>query len=184
MAAKHSRTTRFFHWLLAVAMLVQVPLAYLMIAQPLSPEKLGNYALHKSLGLAIFLATVCRLVWKLLKKNTLPDAPPRPFRHLARASHAILYVLTFAMPLVGWLGSSAANFPVSFFGWFTLPDLVNPSQDLHGTLKLAHRWMAYGLFATLVAHIGAAFYHHWVLRDDVLISMVPWGSSKTSDEVE
>lgn len=179
MTVRHSRITRAFHWLIALAVVFQIPLAYIMIDQPLSPEKLGNYALHKSVGLAIFAATALRLAWKLLQHA--PVNTGHQFRRLAVTSHASLYGLTLMMPLVGWLGSSAANFPVSFFGWFTLPDLVAPSKELHDALKLAHRWMAYALVAIVSVHVGAALYHHWILRDDVLRSMVPWNSSRSKD---
>lgn len=176
MAVKHARTTQAFHWLIATAIVFQIPLAYVMIDQPLSPEKFGNYALHKSLGLAIFAATALRLAWRLIQHR--PVNTGNPFAGLAAGSHVSLYLLTLLMPLVGWLGSSAANFPVSFFGWFTLPDLVEPSKELHDALKLAHRWMAYALMTLVSIHICAALYHHWVLRDDVLRSMVPWGNTK------
>ena len=171
---RYNQTARLFHWLIAGLILYQVPLAYYMIGLPLSPDKLGSYALHKSIGLSIYTLSACRLAWRVLR-----PAPPLPptlgtgQRMLARLTHGWLYVVTFSMPLTGWLSSSAANFPVSLFGWFTLPDLVEPNAQLHESLEAAHRFLAYSLFACLSLHAGAAFYHQFVLRDDALRAMLP-----------
>ena len=94
-------------------------------------------------------------------------------KSLAWLTHALLYLVTFAMPLTGWLSSSAANFPVSLWGWFTLPDLVAPDRALHEALELAHRILAYILAGAFTLHIAAAFYHQFVLRDGGLAAMLP-----------
>lgn len=159
---------------MALALAIQIPLAYVMISQPISPAKFGNYALHKSLGLTVFCITVIRLIWRLFERRRLQPAMPKLMGALARASHASLYLLTLSMPLTGWLSSSAANFPVSFFGLFTLPDLVEPSKPLHDLLEATHRWLAYCLFALAATHIAAALWHHIRLRDGVLAGMIPW----------
>ena len=171
---KFTVPARIFHWLVALLIAIQIPLAYYMIALPLSPEKLGNYALHKSIGCTIFSLAVLRLLWRWL--NPPPPLPKdmTPLEQaLARGTHWLLYGLIFAMPVAGWLNSSAANFPVSVFGLFTLPNLVDPDPTLQQRFELAHRIMAYSLFALLGLHIGAALLHHFVRRDNVLNAMLP-----------
>lgn len=177
MAEPRSRfhpVAQLFHWLVAGLILVQIPLAYYMIAQPISPDKLASYALHKSIGITIFSLSVCRLAWRLLR-----PPPPMPAGMnslellLAKTTHAVLYLITFAMPIAGWLSSSAANFPVSVFGRITLPDLVEPDPLLHERLELLHRSLAYTLFALLALHVAAAVHHQVVRRDNVLASMLP-----------
>ena len=171
---RYSGPAQFFHWLIAGLILFQIPLAYYMIGLPLSPDKLESYALHKSVGLSIFALSAMRLAWRWLR-------PPPPLAAdiaawqatLARLAQWLLYGIIFAMPLTGWLSSSAANFPVSLFGWVTLPNLVAPDQVLHEQLELAHRLLAYGLFTLLAAHVGAALHHHFLRRDHVLLSMLP-----------
>jgi cytochrome b561 len=171
---RYTGVARLFHWSIAGLILFQVPLAYYMIDLPLSPAKLENYALHKSIGLTILALTAARLGWRWLKPPPpLPASLSVTQRRLAKLTHAVLYVITFAMPLTGWLGSSAANFPVSVFGWFTMPDLVAPNAELHERLELAHRLLAYTLFTTFTLHAGAALYHQFVLRDGVLAAMLP-----------
>jgi len=172
---RYNILARTLHWTVVGLILVQVPLAYIMIDQPISPAKLGNYALHKSLGLTVFMLTVLRLAWQLATdKPALPDTMPGFERIAARAVEGGLYLLTLAMPLTGWLNSSAANIPVSFFSLFTLPDLVAPDEGLQEAFELAHRLESYALFALLAVHVLAALRHHFLLRDDVLLTMLPF----------
>jgi cytochrome b561 len=177
---QYTAPARLFHWVIAGLILYQIPLAYYMIGLPLSPDKLGSYALHKSIGISIFAVSAARLAWRWLR-----PPPPLPAnlgpatRRVGAFTHGLLYCLTFAMPLVGWLSSSAANFPVSPFGWFTLPNLVAPDGELHERLELAHRLLAYMLFGTLSLHAGAALYHHFILRDGVLRAMLPFTGNRS-----
>lgn len=177
MAEPRSRfhpLSQILHWLVAGLILFQIPLAYYMIAQPVSPGKLASYALHKSIGVTIFSISAFRLAWRWLRPPpSLPVGMNRLEQFLARMTHAVLYLITFAMPISGWLSSSAANFPVSVFGLLPLPDLVEPNPLLHERLELLHRSLAYTLFTMLTLHVAAAVHHHLVRRDNVLASMLP-----------
>jgi cytochrome b561 len=79
----------------------------------------------------------------------------------------------FAMPLTGWLMSSAAGLPVSFFGWFVLPDLVSANEELRVTLVFIHEWLGYALIAAICMHAAAALQHHFYYKDDILRRMFP-----------
>ena len=74
--------------------------------------------------------------------NPVPDltAETKPWeRVLAKISHFLLYVLIFAMPLTGWMMSSAKNYPVSWFNLFQFPDLVAPARtDLSNSVHDLH----------------------------------------------
>jgi cytochrome b561 len=83
-------------------------------------------------------------------------------------------VLLFAMPLSGWMMSSARGFPVSWFGFFTLPDLVPKNKSLYRALLTTHETLAWVLAAVVTLHVAAALKHHFMLRDDVLRRMVPF----------
>ena len=171
---KFNIPARVLHWTVAGLVLLQIPLAYVMIAQPVSPGKLGNYALHKSVGVTIFTLTALRLAWRAVSSRPAhPSRSSNAERMLAQFNHGCLYLITLAMPLAGWLNSSAANFPVSVFGLLTLPNLVPPDAAWQQRFELIHRGLAYGLFALLTLHLLAAGYHHLFRRDNVLISMLP-----------
>ena len=84
MNAPHAygSVARSFHWLIAILLVLQIPLAFYMLDQPLGPDKLGNYATHKSIGLLIFSVTALRLAWRLTHPAPpLPAATGRVGRH-------------------------------------------------------------------------------------------------------
>ena len=70
--------------------------------------------------------------------------------------------------------SSAANYPVTLFGWFQFPALVAENHDLHEALEEVHEALFFLLLAVAVVHILAALYHHVVLKDSVLRRMSPF----------
>lgn len=115
-----------------------------------------------------------RLLWRFA--NVLPrlvDTLPDWQQVLARFVHLCFYGLMFALPVTGWVMSSAAGIPVSALGLFTLPDLVARSDLLFQTYIQVHAALAFGLIACMLAHIGAALRHHFLLRDATLKKMLP-----------
>ena len=81
----------------------------------------------------------------------------------------------FLMPLTGLLRSQAANFPVSFFGLFTVPTVVGVNEEFSKGMSAAHEMQGTILLALISAHALAALYHHFIRKDDVLRSMLPLG---------
>jgi cytochrome b561 len=118
---------------------------------------------------------VLRLLWRL--KATPPPLPPGMTqfeRIVARGTHVAFYVLLFAMPLTGWMMSSAKNYSVSWFDVFTWPNLIGKSETAFVFLRATHDTLSYVLFAVAVLHILAALKHHFWNRDDVLVRMLPF----------
>lgn len=165
---------RIFHWLIAFLLVLQIPLAFYMVDQPLGPDKLGNYATHKSIGLLIFSVTALRLAWRLTHAApTLPAGMPRWQRFAARSAHVLLYALMFLMPFTGLLRSQAANFPVSFFGLFTVPTIVGVNEDFSKGMAAAHEMQGTILLILIIAHALGALHHHFIRKDEVLRTMLP-----------
>ncbi|MGH8197775.1 MAG: cytochrome b [Steroidobacteraceae bacterium] len=163
-----------FHWLIVGLLIVQVTLAKIAVGLPLGLDKLALLARHKSFGITILALAAIRLGWRLFDRP--PPLPPMPRWQLvaARANHAALYVLLFAMPLTGWMMSSASNYPVSWFGLVQLPDFVGPDRDLKDLFKLVHKTLSYGLFVLAGLHVAAALKHQLLDRDGLLFRMLPW----------
>ena len=82
-------------------------------------------------------------------------------------------VVMLAIPLSGWLMSSAKGFQTVWFGVLPLPDLLAKDAALGDTLKAVHEWLNYSLLGMVVLHSGAALKHHFIDRDSVLTRMLP-----------
>ncbi|MBI1733436.1 MAG: cytochrome b [Gammaproteobacteria bacterium] len=167
--------TQGLHWAIFVLVAVQVVLGTIGADLPVGMERLITLARHKSLGMTIFALMLARLAWRLVNPApALPAEMGQVERRAARAVHWLLYALLLTMPVVGWVGSSASNLTVSWFGLFTFPDLVNTDPGLAQLAKAVHRGLAWGLMALVTLHALAALRHHFLLGDNVLARMVPW----------
>jgi cytochrome b561 len=146
-----------FHWLIVVMIIAQAMLALIFKRMHRGPQMAALIAVHKSLGMTI-----------------LAIAALQPYeRALARLTHGALYALLFAMPLTGWLGSSASGFAVRWFNLFAIPNPLAKDRSLGHALYAAHSLLAIALGVILVLHIAAAVRHHWILKDDILRRMLP-----------
>ncbi|HXJ54656.1 MAG TPA: cytochrome b [Burkholderiales bacterium] len=165
---------KFFHWTVAVLILVQIALGFTAAAWRLSPMKLELFVWHKSTGVLILVLMLARLAWRLGNPSpALPANTPPWERTAAHASHALLYGLALALPLSGWVINSAAGVPFSVFWLVPLPSIVAPDERLEELAKLAHLSLLIALCLVLAVHIGAALRHHFIKRDSVLLRMLP-----------
>ncbi len=177
--ARWGALSQLLHWLIVALIAVQASLGLIGAGLPLGMEKLAMLARHKSIGITILALAVIRLLWRWL--NPTPDLPGtlRGYeRLLARFTHAALYVLLFALPLTGWIMSSARGFPVSWFDVLQLPDLVSKSGALYRAMIETHAALAIALGVIVALHVAAALKHHFVLKDDTLRRMLPGRASR------
>ena len=170
---RYGAVAQLLHWTVVVLILVQFFLATKAENTPL-PAKIGVLAQHKSVGMTIFALAVLRLLWRLA--NPVPPMPtdtPRWQRIGAHISHYALYTLILITPLVGWMMSSARNFPVSWFGLFTLPDLIQPDRAKYDAFHVLHMILAWTMASIALLHAAAALKHHFFDKDNVLRRMLP-----------
>jgi len=168
--------SQFLHWLIVALIALQAALGLTGMMLPLSLEKLSVLARHKSIGITILGLATVRLLWRWLNPTPpLPSNLKAYERFLAHFTHAALYVLLFAMPLTGWIMSSARGFPVSWFNLYQLPDLVPKSDTIYEAMVTTHAALAIALAVTVALHIAGALKHHFVLKDDTLRRMLPFG---------
>lgn len=175
-APRYTATALVLHWLLAAAILGSAAVGLWMTGLTFSPTQLKLYNWHKWAGVTILALSLLRLVWRLGHRP-----PPLPAAVLQRmpgwqqgahhATHGLMYLLFFAVPLTGWAYSSAKGFPIVWFGVLPLPDWVPVSETLAATLKPLHRFAAYGLLGLVAVHVGAALKHQFIDRDGLLARM-------------
>jgi len=172
---QYTRTAIALHWLIALLIFVAFPVGLYMVDLPLSPQKLKIISWHKWAGITVLALVLVRILWRITHRPpALPDSMNGIEKLAAHGAHHLLYLLMIAVPLVGWLMSSAKGFPVVWFGVLPLPDLVGKSESLAEFFEEAHEILAWLMALIVVAHAAAAVKHHFVARDGILARMLPF----------
>ena len=162
---------RLLHWLMAIAIIAMLFVGVGMVSTVM-PKWLPLFTAHKTLGIAILVLVVLRIVVRLRSGTPpLPRDLPEPMRLAAKLSHYALYALMLAMPLLGWGSLSAGGYPVTLLWGIQLPPLLPHSDSLHTLFRTAHVYLAFAFFALILLHIAAALFHALVRRDGVFQSM-------------
>jgi cytochrome b561 len=166
--------SKALHWIIVLLIINQWVIAERAEGLKFS-AKIAALGWHKSFGITILALAVIRLAWRWM--NPVPDlsAETKPWeRVLAKISHLLLYGLIFAIPISGWLMSSAKNTPVSWFKLFQLPNLVAPDKAFGASMHDLHHLLFNVLVVVAALHIAGALKHHFIDRNDVLRRMLPF----------
>ena len=167
--------SQLLHWTIAVLVLLIGVVGLVMGELPRSPRWFWVYTAHKSLGLAVLALVLVRIGWRLYA-GAPPPVPgtPRWQAWMASAVHVLLYAMVLAMPFSGWLYDSASGLrPLRWFGQVEVPKLVAPDPALADAAHATHEWLFWLLVLLVLAHAGAALYHHFVRHDATLARMLP-----------
>jgi len=170
---RYTLTAMALHWLLAIAIVAVFGVGLYMADLPRSPERLQLITWHKWAGIAILALSALRLLWRLAHRP--PAALPVPAwqQRSAQAVHLAMYGLFFAVPLAGWAHSSAAGFPIMWFGVLPLPDFVPVDKALAHDFKELHEVFAWALTAMVALHVAVALKHQFIDRDGLMARMWP-----------
>ena len=162
------RPMRWLHWLT----LLMVILAWRLAESGEHDE--AWMAWHHTTGALILLMILLRLIarWRL----ALPAPPPGLPGKLAGLTHLGLLTVLVLQALTGafsvWLEGDA----IVLFGQSLVSPLTLVSETQAERLEFWHEDVLWTTFvALLVAHAGAAVFHHWVLKDQVLMRMLGRG---------
>lgn len=166
-----------FHWFMALLVIGLAALGLYMVTLPdvgFNTKKVLLVLVHKELGLLALVLLATRLSWRVT--HILPrlvENLPDWNKLAARFVHLCFYGLLFALPMTGYLMSSAAGIPVSFFGFFMLPDFVHRDDDLFQRYSAIHQCLGYALVLFILVHAGAALRHHFIFKNETLRKMLP-----------
>jgi cytochrome b561 len=167
-------TSKWLHWAVAACVLITIPVALTMNRVSEGPVQDTLYNLHKSLGALILLLMILRLINRLVVGAPEPDpAIARWQKAVSSAVHGLLYVLLFAMSIVGYVANSAYGATTPFFGLFELPMIVGKNEALSEKLFAFHKYTGWVVGFLVLIHIGAALQHHLIHQDNVLRRMLP-----------
>ena len=172
-SSRYTGTAIALHWLLALAMTGSFCVGLYMADLPISPQRLKLYNWHKWAGVTILTLSALRLLWRLTHRPPADLPMPAWQRRAAHATHRLLYLLFFVVPLVGWAYSSAAGFPIVVFGVLPLPDFVPVDKALADAIKPFHGILAKLMAALVLVHVAGALKHQFVDRDGLLSRIWP-----------
>lgn len=174
----YSPWSKALHWITALIVLFVIPAGLVMTN--VGPGALQNslYDLHRSFGVLVFAIALARVLIRAGHGAPGPAPGLTTFeRYASVAVHYAMYALLIAMPLIGWLMTSAYRVDVSVFGLFTLPHLVAENEDTFKLFQRMHFIGAIALTLLVLLHIAATIKHTFVSNDTVLWRMLPksWG---------
>ena len=154
----YTRTAIAIHWLIALLIVCGFALGWVMTDIPgFTPTKLRYFSWHKWIGVTVFALAVVRILWRATHgAPAMPRRMPAWQRGAAHLVHLLLYALMIAIPVSGYLYSSAANVPVVYLGLIPLPRLIAPDPHLKELLKNVHIVLNYTLLALVAMHVAAA----------------------------
>lgn len=170
---RYSIVSLALHWLIAALIVVQILLVNAHEANE-GPDPFIGW--HKATGLLILVLTLGRIGWRLANPAIgLPNAMKGWERGLARVTHILFYIALIAIPMTGWLASSASGREISWFGLFDWPLLpIGGGREAAGGFMDAHELAVKGLYVLIALHVIGALKHHFVDRDNVLHRMLPF----------
>lgn len=169
----YGTVTKTFHWVMGLIILAQITVGYIMAnLPPTAPQKGMMIYYHKSVGVLLLMLIIARLLWRIKELTpVLPGTMPHWQVVAAHWNINLLLALMVVMPISGFLMSVLGGYSVSFFGFFTIPPLLQKSTA--GVVSFfTHVIGGYVISAAIILHILASLYHHFIRHDNVLKRMI------------
>lgn len=128
---------------------------------------------HFMLGLSVLVLVWLRLALRLSGPTPRIQPAIGVWQHRAAITmHFALYLFMVVMPVLGWLTLSAEGKTIPFFG-LELPALVGTNQALADWANEIHETIGTVGYYLVGLHAAAALLHHYILRDNTLLRMLP-----------
>lgn len=169
----YTAVARLFHWSTATLVLVMIPIGIVMANFKVGSAQDTLYHLHRSIGVVLLPLVLARLLYRMSRPPPpLPATVSASQRRAAGINHWALYGFLLLQAMVGWIATSAYRAPILVFWLFEVPPIWPVDRPLSESLFAAHRVMGFALLGLITLHVGAALFHHFVLKDAVLRRMV------------
>lgn len=172
---QYTSVAKALHWAMAAVIITAWIAGYYSSTLSL-PQKIqtDSIMLHKSIATVTLFLLAARIPWRLIHGAPAASCDvPSLERMAARLGHLLLYICMVALPLSGWLWSSAAGYKIPVAGLFYLPPLMTKTPGLSSILKQIHISFAYAIAILVCGHVLMALKHHFFDRSDSLTSMLP-----------
>ncbi len=171
---RYNRGMILLHWATALLVLVLFASAEIWDFGERGGAFRNNLKLvHFAAGILLTAVFLCRIVWRLMSRQSIPAAEKGLMGLAAKGAHYALYLGLVAQIALGFLWRWSQGRSVDFFNLFSVPPLLNISQDYRHQLGELHENIAWFIIIVSVVHAAAALFHHIVLKDRVLTRMIP-----------
>jgi len=173
-ASQWGSVAKVLHWVIAIMLLLSLAHGWWMTHLAERSSRLENYTLHATGGYDLLLLLLLRLGWRAYDRApALPAGTPNWERIAAKSSHGLLYALTLAVCVAGWLLTGTLRRPLDA-DLMGIIGISGPAlgREYHEMLEDTHKIIAYALLALIIVHIAAALRHHFIKRNDILRRML------------
>jgi cytochrome b561 len=160
------------HWLTAALVIEQFLIAEVwgFFERPARQFLLST---HTSLGVLLGAVLITRIIWRLVPGHQVRAADVGWVEVASKTVHYALYGLLALQVVLGFGVRWSDNKALSLFGWLIPSPFASASNETHHFLGEAHEWFAWTIIILASVHAAGALFHHYVLRDDVLLRMLP-----------
>lgn len=166
--------SKIFHWLIAAIMIFMIMLGwYMTLLDYYDPFYHDAITIHKSFGILIFVLIYFKLIWRKVSPMPKLDEHLKKWERIAaNIVHKLLLGFIILLPITGYVVSTSAGSPISFFGLFNIPATIEVTDSTREVAIAAHCYLAYIGLIVIFLHIGAALKHHFINKDNTLIKMI------------
>lgn len=157
------------HWLMALLVVMMLGIGKFAMpgVSPQDPQKVMMLQSHTFIGGAIAVLLIIRVVLLFTTKRPAPaDAGSAILNWVGKAVHVLLYVLLIGMAVSGLGLFQMANLPAVFNGAQPYPPNFFDYLPRGG-----HGLFSWLLLALVALHIGAALFHQFIRKDNLLARM-------------
>lgn len=166
-------TTKLFHWVSGFFIIGLMFVGFTMSDMPDSDAKFALYNQHKASGVIVLMLVILRILWKFSNEAVNhPSSVSTILVILAKIGHFILYVFMLSMPISGILMTHFSGYDISVFGLFTIDAASEKIPDIAKLFHQVHVFGVLAFIAVIILHIGASLYHHFILKNNILIRMI------------
>jgi cytochrome b561 len=155
------------HWLVALLTILLLLVGSFVLSPTPNDQELPMLGGHKMMGVTLGLLMLIRLITRYAFKRPAEANEDNPLlRFLARAVHFLLYAGVLAMLFSGGALSNAYGLDNILKGNGSMPEdlFIYPE-------RLMHAAFTYLMFALVAMHAGAALFHQFIKKDNLMARM-------------
>jgi cytochrome b561 len=180
-SARYDRVAMALHWITAVLVVVAFTISPGGSEQRVySAAKDFDRNVHEVLGLTVVALTLLRLAWRAFAGAPHVPVAPEWIQRPSRIVQGLLYALLVVTPITAIAGAWLEGHPLTLGILGEVPPMLPKAHDLGAAIAKIHGFLGDTIIWLAGFHAAAALFHHFVLRDAVLRSMLPGLNARPS----